>query len=303
MELSVRVSFLVAFAVAYLLALCMNLFILVRYFHAVRKGEVLQPSDLLLIGLIVCNVVHQTSILALSVLGLFHVGCYAGGYMFKTLSLVFTSASSAQFWLMAWLCTFYCLNIVRISRRFFIRMRQCVSGLVPHLLAGSVIGTFAVSLPYFVYSTPVVPVVSNNGSLANSTICLMDFRSPAPFYLSLYLTLNCLLPLVLMVASSSVIIMFLHCHVRRMEENTSGFSSPRSDAYLRITKMLLSLVCLYISFNVATILMNLIKCNFCGLIISSFAEVYPSLCAIIIILGTSKLRQGSTPHCPRCLCL
>uniref|UniRef100_H3A7N0 Taste receptor type 2 n=2 Tax=Latimeria chalumnae TaxID=7897 RepID=H3A7N0_LATCH len=293
-------DFLIAFCVSIFVLLVIgvsgNLFILVSNLNTVRSQQGLPPSDFILTGLSTCNIIFQISNGTIGVLLLLDVIYTMQNYAWRLYFYITELLVSIGFWFTAWLCVFYCAKIIRSSSRLVIQIQQWIVGAVPHLLVWSAVGNFVVCTPklvlIFLRNETKTSCNSSFGHFRESKKWKLDYMN------TFYLALCCLSPLVIMITSSSFIILFLRRHVAKIRRNTTnGFSSPSSEAYVRVSKMVLSLMGIYSTFDVCFMISLFTTNEVLFLIIIFLCHVYSSVTAALIILGTTKLRKRFNTVC------
>ncbi|XP_006014474.1 taste receptor type 2 member 40-like [Latimeria chalumnae] len=274
-----------------------NLFILAINLSTVRSQQVLPPTDLIISGLALSGIVFQTFLVYLVYMELLGMTCQMEISTFMMIFYITDALGSVNFWFISWLCIFYCAKIVRSGSRLVIRFQQWINGAVRHLLAWSAVGSFTVPVCYYVFSLGMnhTDILNNctNLNIAEHQKQIVDDS-----YYCLYLVLCCLLPLVIMTTSSSFILLFLRRHAMRMQRSAAdGFSSPSSEAHVRVSKMVLSLMGIYTVFDISIMIFIFTSNEILVLITILLCYLCPGVTPVIIIWGTAKLRNRLPTAC------
>ncbi|XP_069068714.1 taste receptor type 2 member 9-like [Pleurodeles waltl] len=198
-------------------------------------------------------------------------------------------ACTSNFWFTACLCAFYCVKIVDFNHRVFFWLKLRISKLVPWMLLGSLMWSLALILPGHWSSSAVNSTRSNITTLPTSMSVEENLKEP---YVLVGTILCFCIPLMLGIASITLILTSLFRHTRRMKENASSCSKPRLSAHFGAARMMGCLLLIDVLYLVAECVslfasLPLVKFVFAILVVSSAPAQ-----SITVILGNCKLRQA-----------
>ncbi|CAN8195378.1 unnamed protein product [Coccothraustes coccothraustes] len=168
----------------------------------------------------------------------------------------FLSYSSLWFgaWLRAWLSVFYCIKVASFTQSFFIWLKLRIARLVPWMLLTSWLCSFTAAIPfawevYHVCNNFTAPSSMTNSSARRTT------RNDSLGLLILLCNAGIGMPLILSVVSSILLIWSLWIHIRRMQNNASGFGDPSLEAHMKAIKSVCSFLILYITYFICVLLL------------------------------------------------
>ncbi|XP_043935043.1 taste receptor type 2 member 43-like [Protopterus annectens] len=193
-------------------------------------------------------------------------------------------------WLVTWLCVFYCFKVVNYSGQVFLQIKQQITAAVPYLLTGTIFGCAIISSLVF---TDKVTRYSTSDFTGNCTF-QTETLSLCLWYTAVCQVFQCILPLMLMVTSSALMVIFLCRHSWRMNSTEAGFSTNCSMAHVRVAKMIISLTLSYAIFVISVFFSFILDKPeqyriffMCIYLCLSFVV----LCSGILIYGNKKLRE------------
>ncbi|KGL75157.1 Taste receptor type 2 member 40, partial [Tinamus guttatus] len=209
--------------------------------------------DMLMIFLSLSRICLQYWIMQDLFVGLVFPSFYYVDNLFVTYKTVFMFLNYASLWFAAWLSVFYCTKVATSTQSFFIWLKQRISNLVPWMLITSSLFSFATSFPFFwniysVHDNFTAPLTVTNSSERTATM------RTSFFVLILLCNAGIALPLILFVVSSILLIRSLWRHMRKMQNNTTGFRDPCSEAHMGAIKSVLSFLILYVTYFIALVL-------------------------------------------------
>ncbi|XP_074848926.1 taste receptor type 2 member 7-like [Carettochelys insculpta] len=204
-------------------------------------------------------------------------------------------------WFATWLSVFYCVKITTFSHLLFLWMKQRISSLVPWLLIGSLFVSLGISVPF---------VFTNHTFCRSNETFLRDPHQGRKFHvLTLYIgilyLLGLFIPFLIFMVSTSLLITSLWRHTRRMQREITNLLDPQTKAHVVVIKSQISFAVFYFSYCVAllsTVIFYFHHNSNQSWINAVVISAYPSGHSVILILLSSKLKQGSakilTP--PKC---
>ncbi|NWJ00497.1 T2R40 protein, partial [Crypturellus undulatus] len=217
------------------------------------RSKILSSYDMLMIFLSLSRICLQYWIMQDLFVGLVSPSFYYVDNLFVTYKTVFMFLNYASLWFAAWLSVFYCTKVATSTQSFFIWLKQRISNLVPWMLITSSLFSFATSLPFFwdiyrVHDNFTTPLTVTNSSERTATM------KTSFFLLILLCNSGIALPLILFVVSSILLIRSLWRHMRKMQNNTTGFRDPCLEAHMGAIKSVLSFLILYVTYFIALVL-------------------------------------------------
>ncbi|XP_006012751.1 taste receptor type 2 member 40-like [Latimeria chalumnae] len=264
-----------------------NTFILHAYFVEYRNRKVLQPNELITTLLALFNLL-ATANLVLPNLRTLLFCSYFGEAIYKFTDSFSNFVSKSTYWFTAWLCFYYCVKIVKVNGRFFLRLKQRISLVVNILLLSTITLCFTISIP-ILYLIKL--------KLNSSVPCKTHFILGRTLFIYGIVNgvLTSYLPLVVMVICSLGIVIFLCQHSRNMDKSIAAGGTSHSEAHKTVAIMLICLILLYmtcaITVLLASIQLTLGEINIMTAIPYT-ASIFSTGSSVILIIGTVKLRQS-----------
>ncbi|XP_006010403.1 taste receptor type 2 member 40-like [Latimeria chalumnae] len=269
-----------------------NTFIVLVNLQEFRRSKALQPSERIVTSLALSNGINEISQVIWFAVYLMNLCTHTRDDGYKVLDFLAVFISTANYWFTAWLCFFYCVKIVKVNWKSFMRLKQKISSLVSFLLIGTVLGSFAMSFPIVYY----IKIKANTTSLNEKCKDYYIIGNSYHIYSAFLSFLTCFLPLALMLVSSTGIVVFLCQHSKRMNKSAkAGDGTPSDSPHTTVAKMIVSLIVLYMACVASVLAANhiftVIESDI--LVVIAFASsVYSAGSSAILILGTVKLRQS-----------
>uniref|UniRef100_A0A8C4TK20 Taste receptor type 2 n=1 Tax=Erpetoichthys calabaricus TaxID=27687 RepID=A0A8C4TK20_ERPCA len=225
-----------------------NIFIIGSNGHLRNKRKKLRKADVLVNNISAVSLTLDVTVSVFLQLDIFQCFCDIPSYIFKSIVYLYIALFGTMFWLIAFLCVFYCLKIVRINVVFFVWLkakivRQSYSFLVFSLVF-SLLNTWPV-----IFVSATMEGSSLTANVSTNLSCDITFDIPFnTLMLSSMSTATVLfaLPMVLMLLSCFVTVHFLRGHFRQMRENATHFRpSPSLKNEIRACKMIIYLAITY----------------------------------------------------------
>nr|XP_014339362.1 PREDICTED: taste receptor type 2 member 40-like [Latimeria chalumnae] len=270
-----------------------NLFIVIINFQEFQRTGTLHPSERIVSCIAVSNILAVIVLAIWFIIFLLDVCTYLGPHIYKVTDFLIVFITKAGYWFTAWLCFFYCMKIVKINWRIFVKLKQGISSLVSFLLFATVVCSFGVTYPV-IYIIRTLNTTSIVGECKDYYIIGHEFMMGYTVFLSFIASL---LPLALMLLSSLGIVFFLLKHSKNMTKTSSASSGPRTEGPTAVVKMLISLIVLYIVTVISVPVTNLMIVATTNesdmvVIIASFSCIFSAGSSVILIVGQVKLRQA-----------
>lgn len=276
------------------LGLAGNLFIVICNLFFRSSGQGLHLGDMLVTCITVSTVIFDLSAylsMALFLLG----GMCPNSNITMQINMFLTIAGiSLNYWFIAWLCVYYCVKIVNMSSRVFIRLKQNISTVICCCLAGSVPIIIPISSAAFYIGMND----SNNSTTQNNSCPPIELMSSALGQVAMPLfVVQSIVALVLMMCSCSAIIVFLCGHIRQMQLSSPEIADS-SQNLIRVAKMITVLALLYLFCTIAGALPVFIgQAAFSKEYFLVVDCMFSAAClgiTVTLIAGNSSLRQKAS---------
>ncbi|XP_006012473.1 taste receptor type 2 member 1-like [Latimeria chalumnae] len=279
------------------LSLLGSFFIVFANLIEFQSSRVLQTGDLIITCLALSNGLTDVGQVPWFLVYILNLCNNTGEDLYKATDFFITFYNKASSWFTAWLCLFYCVKIVKVNWRTFLKLKRRISSVVKVLIAVTLVGCLALSLPIIFF----IQLQSNTSSI--SAQCKNYYINENSFYVyAAFLSFfTSFLPLAIMLASSMTIVTFLCKHSRKMNKSTNAISGSRGDGPAAVAKMITSLIVLYVLCTGTVFALNslvVLEGNVLVFIALS-CSVYSAGCAMILIIGTVKLKEKCKGVCCR----
>uniref|UniRef100_H2ZWJ8 Taste receptor type 2 n=1 Tax=Latimeria chalumnae TaxID=7897 RepID=H2ZWJ8_LATCH len=229
-----------------------NLFIVIVNYQKFWRTRTLQPSEQIVSCIAVSNIL-VVIVLAVWFTGfLLGVCTYLGAHVYQVTDFLVILFSKSGHWFTAWLCFFYCVKIIKVNWRIFMKLKQSISSLVSFLLIATVLCNFGVAYPV-TYIIRSLNTTNSNEECKDYHIFGHEYLVGYAVFLSV---ITSLLPLVLMLISSLGIVVFLLKHSKNMSKTSNTTSGSRSEGPTAVAKMLVSLIILYMVSVISALVTN-----------------------------------------------
>uniref|UniRef100_H3AE64 Taste receptor type 2 n=1 Tax=Latimeria chalumnae TaxID=7897 RepID=H3AE64_LATCH len=275
-----------------------NMFITLVFSLEYRRSQTLQPYELIVMLMAVCNLGTELGYAAFFILYLLDLCTYTGETVYKIIHFFNIFLPKTVIWLTAWLCFVYCMKIVKVNWKIFLRLKQKLSLVVYCMIIGTLLLTILLSFPVVLF----IKLKVNSTNICRDYYTVNEEKELTFIYTSLLSFLTSFLPLVLMLVSSLGIIIFLCQHTRHMGKNVTPTSTSHSDAHTSVAIMLLCLIALFIACAGTALSVNLQIATGqfdVQVAIALSTIIYSSGSPVILLIGTVKLRNNfSKLLCP-----
>ncbi|KAG8433419.1 hypothetical protein GDO86_017628 [Hymenochirus boettgeri] len=259
-------------------------FIMLVNFRCWMKGEILNPSDQIIIALAFSSAIlsgSQGANVMLSTI-LHNMPIAPAVY---TMSFFMSYATFSSSWLGACLCFFFFVKMNNLSIGFIARLKMIIDLLIFWLFLGIQVFSISTACVYTIRYSKTYMAYLGDLYQPNKT---SDYNSPDPFIVGLQ-TFNCLTPFIIAAVSSGYIIVSLCQHTQYMKQNAlDGGTKLRT--LQRAARTMIFLLILYLVFYGLSLPMlfypdprNLYWVYFMVLCSFSFTQ------SIILIQGNNRL--------------
>uniref|UniRef100_H3A3D0 Taste receptor type 2 n=1 Tax=Latimeria chalumnae TaxID=7897 RepID=H3A3D0_LATCH len=267
-----------------------NTFIMLVFLMEYRRSRTLQPYELIVTLMAACSIVTVLAHVVWYIMYLFNFCTYFGSNIYRVTDFINVLLPKTIIWLTAWLCFVYCIKIVKVNWRIFMRMKKRISLAVKCMITGTLLLCISLSFP----STLFIELKINSTNVCKNYY-KADTKNELFFIFTSMLSLMMsFLPLVLMLVSSLGIVIFLCLHSRNMDKNITSSGTSSCDAHTSVAIMLLCLIALFIACagTVLPVNIQIAFGQFDVLIAIALSNIiYSAGSSVILIIGTVKLRH------------
>ncbi|KAM4618022.1 taste receptor type 2 member 41-like [Discoglossus pictus] len=198
-------------------------------------------------------------------------------------------------WLTAWLCSFYCVTIIRFKNSIMTSLKMGLSTLLPKMLMVTALGSFCLAVPSIWHAHAEVQQKKTGNSSTNFTANdVVEFGFSFGYGI-VFTMAGCIVPLIISLSSIGLTVGSLLRHVWRIKLNASNSSSPQLEAHYRACRTMILLVILYVIFNlteIITISFTISTDSVFTITIWFVTMMYPMAQSLIVISGSSKLKAS-----------
>ncbi|XP_006012362.1 taste receptor type 2 member 1-like [Latimeria chalumnae] len=270
-----------------------NAFIILVFLLEYRRSHTLQPHELIVSFMSICNVGTELGFVVFFVLYLLNFCTYVGETFYEVVHFFTIFLPKTVIWLTACLCFVYCMKIIKVNWRIFMRLKQKISLAVNCMIVGTLLLCTLVSFPIALF----IKFKINSTNICRDYYTDDEDKEFFFIYASSLSLLTSLLPLILMLVSSLGIVIFLCLHSRKMDKNITTNSTSRNDAHTSVAIMLLCLITLFIACAGTALSVNLQIATGqfdIQIAIALSTVIYSAGSPMILIIGTVKLRNNFT---------
>ncbi|XP_064416327.1 taste receptor type 2 member 1-like [Latimeria chalumnae] len=273
-----------------------NTFVIVVFFLEYRRNHTLQPYEVIVILIAFYNLLLVLTTVSWLVVFFFDLCALLGQVFYQVTDTLLIFLPKLIVWLTAWLCFVYCVKIIKVNWRFFLRLKQKVSLVVKCMVTGTMLVCFLISIPV----SFMIKFRPNTTDMCRRYYKATDDIEISLLYTILLSLLTSFLPLVLMLVSSLGIVIFLCWHSRNMDKNVTPSSTPRRNAHTSIVVMLLCLIAIFIVCTGTALPVNIqigVGQHSVRGVIAITQLFYLSGSPVILIVGMVKLRKSLMKVC------
>lgn len=260
-----------------------NLYILLMSLGNYKKNMRWTPSETIITALSVANGAHQLICYLWMTMDEVDRECHIDRLPYSIMLLVIFSLKFTIMWTTGFLTFYYSTKIVTTPNQCYTRIQETI---LKHV-------TFAVFLiPLCGLGTcmPMLVVLHPDNYTTDNQDCgvIIPDTTPGKVYEGMYLILADVLPGALMIKCCISISIHLTIHLRNMKASTNGAHGPKLSTQMRVIRMALSLVAVFLCFVVVDLYVNYqISVNHENAIVLTFffASVYTSGCAMVLVYG------------------
>ncbi|XP_077200275.1 taste receptor type 2 member 4-like [Paroedura picta] len=190
-------------------------------------------------------------------------------------------------WTATCLALFYCVKLVNFPKAFFMKMKLCLSRMVPMLLLGSGLVSFAVSLP-IVCLEGCIPCCNKTRVIQGNN---SNTKPPHRLLSGMIYIAGSFPSFVIVVASSVLLICSLNHHAQKMQQTMGGLKDHRMDIHIKAIKTLLSFAVLFTASFVAVVSLAAFSSPWIVITSNMALALYNSGHSLMLIAMNPKLKQ------------
>ncbi|KAG8544867.1 hypothetical protein GDO81_021699 [Engystomops pustulosus] len=267
--------------------MALNSHILLVYIGILRNGLPLRVSEKVHIIKALLNISQLFIIITQTIIYAFWSDLFFVNESFHWMMMVNMVLTAYSYWLMAFLCVYYCTNITNLGHQTLVWLRNTLSSYQHLILIGSGFGSVAISFPVFWYSS-IIPAT-------NTTYQSIEIQgiSQNIIYKTIIYILSCFLPFTIAFISTIISSWSLINHMWTMRQNNKGFTRSKFQTQLNATRTMILFLVTCVIYNVIQMFFFTITSIYRVTVILMWLVIilYPISEATIIIQSSSKLRK------------
>ncbi|XP_028852778.1 taste receptor, type 2, member 202 [Denticeps clupeoides] len=262
------------------LTIFFNTYILLMGLRNYRQSHHWTPCETIITGLALQNVAHQVfSYFWMSMDQLDHECKYR--ILYAVLTVIVLSLKFSIMWTTAFLVFYYATKLVIEPIHCYTRIQEVI---LKHVL------TVVIVIPICGFSicVPLITTITAENITWLDDCSIMPEDFVGQMYGGFCVLVSDVIPGVLIFKSSISITVHLAIHLQHMKASTNGFHTPKLGSEMRVIRMNLFLVVIFLSFLIVDIYSHYVILmkdeNLLSLTVL-FSSMYTSLCALVLIYG------------------
>ncbi|CAL8248593.1 unnamed protein product [Merluccius merluccius] len=274
-----------------------NLYILLMSLANYKQKKKWAPCETIVAALSVGNGAHQLVCYFWMTMGQMDQRCLISHLFYTVVLLLIFSLKFTVMWTTAFLTFYYSTKLVTAPNRCYTHAREAI---VKH--AAAVVGL--IPLAGLLTCMPMMAAFhehsGNRTSLHRDCGVIMPDTASGRVYDALYLVATDVLPGLLMIKCCVSISVHLAIHLRHMKSSTNGAHAPKLGTQMRVIRMTLSLVAVFLCFLVVDLYVNYqISVNHDNVIVLSFfaTSFYTAVSAAVLIYGKKTFWKALVALC------
>ncbi|XP_036382066.1 uncharacterized protein LOC118776092 [Megalops cyprinoides] len=267
------------------LTIFFNLYILLTNLRSYRQNGHWLPCETIITALSVVSGTHQLVSYFWITMDKMDTDCLLNSLPFSILLVTVHSLKFSIMWITAFLTFYYSTKLVIEPIHCYTKIQEAILKHVTTVVLIIPLCGFASCMPLLVVLSQHNSTETNPnpdcGSLATTGIQGMA-------YLAYYLLMSDIIPGLLMVKSSISISVHLAIHLRHMKASTNSFHSPKLGSEMRVIRMNLGLVSVFLCFLVVDLYvhyMSMVKRQNVLVLTILFSSVYTAVNSLVLIYG------------------
>lgn len=260
-----------------------NVYILLTSLWNYKQKKQWSPSETIIVALSLADVAHQLVCYFWMTMDEVDGDCHINHTAYTVILLLIFSLKFTIMWDTSFLTFYYSTKLVNTPN-------QCYSQIQATILKHVTLAVLVIPLCGLATCMPMMAVFHRDNSTSGIQDCgvLIPDTRAGKIYEAVYLLLADVLPGVLMMKCCISISVHLAIHLRHMKESTNGAHRPKLGSQMRVIKMSLSLVVvfivflvvdLYVQYEIAVHHENIIMLTF------FFTSIYTTATAMVLIYG------------------
>ncbi|KAI7797915.1 taste receptor [Triplophysa rosa] len=268
-----------------LLAICtifFNMYLLLVIQRSYRKTHKLNPCDFIISAIAVASITLQILTYLWQTIDEIDILCLTN-YVDAILVVLIFSVKLIVFWSTAFLIFYYGIKLVVEPVHCYTRIQEAILKHVHIVVALIYICGFANCVPLLI-------ILGHKNFTSDIADCgtIMPTTTIGYTYIFYYILISDIMPCIMMVKSSISIMYHLAKHLQNMKASTNGAHGPKLGTQMRVIKMTLSLVVMFVIFVVGDMLTQatvvLLRLNTLYLIVL-IASIYTTVSAAAMVYG------------------
>ncbi|KAM8760851.1 V-set and immunoglobulin domain-containing protein 8b isoform 2-T2 [Acanthopagrus schlegelii] len=260
-----------------------NVYILLTSLWNYKQKKQWSPSETIIVALSLADVAHQLVCYFWMTMDEVDGNCYVNHTSYTVILLLIFSLKFTIMWDTSFLTFYYSTKLVNTPN-------HCYSQIQATILKHVTLAVLLIPLCGLATCMPMMVVFHHSNTTAGNQDCgvLIPDTRPGQIYEAVYLLLADVLPGVLMMKCCISISVHLAIHLRHMKQSTNGAHQPKLGSQMRVIKMSLSLVVVFIVFLVVDLYVQYkIAVNHENIIMLTFffTSIYTSATAMVLIYG------------------
>ncbi|XP_060895301.1 uncharacterized protein LOC132974961 [Labrus mixtus] len=260
-----------------------NVYILLMSLWNYKQNKKWTPSETIILALSIANIAHQLICYFWMTMAEVDSSCHIMQMPYTMMLLLVYSLKYTIMWDSSFLTFYYSTKLVNTPN-------HCYTNIQGVILKHVALVVFLIPLCGLGTCLPMMAVFHPDNQTTVNQDCgvLMPDTLPGKVYEVLYLLFADVLPGLLMIKCCISISVHLGIHLRHMKASTNGAHAPKLGAQMRVIRMALSLVAVFILFLIIDLYVNYqISVNHDNILILTFffTSIYTTATAMVLIYG------------------
>ncbi|XP_072243132.1 taste receptor, type 2, member 202 [Leuresthes tenuis] len=264
-----------------------NVYIFLMSLWSKKEKKQRGPSDTIIIALSAADVTHQLMCYLWMTMDEVDTKCRMADMIYTILLLLIFSFKFTIMWDTSFLTFYYSTKLVNTPN-------HCYTQIQAAILKHVTLAIILIPLCGLVTCMPMLVVFHHDNSTGVNKDCgvLMPDTSSGQVYNVIYLLMSDVLPGLIMLKCCVSISVHLAIHLRHMKASTNGAHLPKLGSQMRVIKMALSLVAVFLIFLVVDLYVNyqIVVYNDSSMGLTFFVtSIYTTVTAMVLIYGKKTL--------------
>ncbi|XP_071783899.2 taste receptor, type 2, member 202 [Centroberyx gerrardi] len=260
-----------------------NLYIFLMSLWSYKQKKQWTASETIITALSVASGAHQLICYFWMTMDELDIECHIAQKLYSVMLLLIFSLKFTIMWTSGFLTFYYSTKLVTTPN-------QCYAKIQAAILKHVTLAVFLMPLCGLGTCLPMLVVLHPENQTMENKDCgvMMPDTTYGKVYETIYLMLADVLPGLLMIKCCISISAHLAVHLRNMKASTNGAHGPKLGAQMRVIRMALSLVAVFLCFLVVDLYVHCqIAINHENAIVLTlfFTSVYTTVSAMVLIYG------------------